>query len=138
MWPFKKRKNIDELLSPFRLEYEEVEVDIGKTLIKLKFNDSREFRICVYGEPNQYVSSGGWDSDKGRASDPVASDEILIYHSSRKAQDWIRHLSGESHGTFIDDPINTKKVMIGVPESATILTDLSYLMKFQKAKVVKR
>lgn len=110
MWPFSKVKEVEQSKPKHKLAYREIKLSLGCTDVVVKFDDSTEFTVKLYGYANQYVTS----SPEGPRASPVE-----IVSSLSVAQNMLVNLT--NHGsTFVDDENNISRCKRGNPVSAYI------------------
>lgn len=138
---FKKReKNAFKHFRTNELVYETQTFNIGKTEIKLTFEDDTKFVTTVQGEISQYVSGGNDSMYSGRhlvpAQEPMIS-EAHVTSSLLIAQRFLRNLHGLEQA-YYDNPYDMKETKIGKVKKAAIGNSYPFESSESVAKIVPR
>ena len=111
--------------------YQKDMVDIGRTQVRLVFDDGKKFSVYVYGEFNQQPFYGRDEHDEWLLEEPSVWDKSL---SSRICAQKIISRN-DLDGTYTNDPKNVTESYNGKVVSAKILNDESYVIKCDVYKV---
>ena len=138
-------KSQDEELQKRTLivEYEDVQVDVGRTTVNVLFEDGSKAKMTTVGDVYQSIDMGqdeGWDSYhhsmnkyKRPMREPDVKD-VQIHTSLNKAQDYLRHVNGLMVVTVLDSSVNPSRAVTGKIKSATIGKTSKNVFTFRKAK----
>lgn len=135
------RKKPVENSSKFRkntIKYEKRTFDVGKTVVELTFEDGRKFKTTVVGEFSQYVNPGcdyfALFNVPHQATEPSIS-KASIQTSLAKAKYFLTNLSLDK-STFVDDPTDVRKSIIGKIAFAKILESKEFKLECEVAFIV--
>lgn len=135
MFGWFRKKKVKEVKTKIvkTLVFRTEDKDVGYTLVKLKFLDSREFVTAIYGRFEQQFHFE--DSKCGRSA---YANEGKIVRSNEMAQLFIRDITGTYTQTYLDDPKNPNICMCGTVISAEILNTEEHMEAWNVAYVVEK
>ena len=100
--------------------------EIGRTTVKITFNDGRTFVSAVYGLVDQYVNNGqSYCSSHGVELDPRVSP-VSVLRSLEMAQNLLKNIRGHEVVTYEDDSRNPRSATTGLVQSIEILKSAPY------------
>lgn len=136
MWPFKDKeepkeeskitdaKASDNLVPVKVLDYQKSEkFNVGKTTIRIVFDDKKKFDTVVYGGVAQYTRPHfkNTEYDGGYKYDDAVVDKVMLNSSENEAKLFLTHLDGNFVKTITDFPMpDTTKSVCGKVVSAQI------------------
>lgn len=121
---FKSKKSENkQRVKKFKVNYRPIKVQVGLAVVEIVMEDGRKFDTTIYGDVNQdipfYVGSN-------------RPAKIAIIRGSEKARRFMTTLS-KTPQTFVNDPKDINRVMIGIPVSASLVYTDAHEVDFQEA-----
>lgn len=134
-----EQNKLVELVRTTEIGYKDpAQIEVGKTIVRLSFENKRILNKVIYGQVYQYVSHGNDSSNSyGRRVEEPRVGEIAVTPSKTQAVYFISSL-GNGEGTFTnDDNIdNIIESVIGKVIHARILKSYEHNISFNEAIVV--
>lgn len=123
-WLFGK-KAIPEIKPNKKIIYEVVQVDIGRTQVRVRFTNGKTFKFWIYGNVGQHVNYSNFIVGLMVVDTSLLRTQTLLNSSFHAPKSY-----------FTDDSRNPKQFIIGIVERYTILETESYIETFSKAILV--
>lgn len=129
-------------MQTLNIVFEKQKIEVGKTTVKLTFDDLTNFETFVIGKASQNFRLG---NDEVKRSNPLSDEpmreptieKIFITDSQKLAEDFIQHRLGFGH-TFVNDPTCPNKSYYGTAIKAEIGNTCSYKIDCDVATLVEK